>query len=101
VKVSTIKAAASIKEVDFSSNGNQLDDRALFIGFVTRQRLGKLEREGDVSPDDVERLLRGVRQYYESCQIHPSNVPSDDEVLKHARFVKLETREEAHFQDVE
>ena len=41
------KACTTLSEVDTDST-NQLSNRNIFIGFLTRQTLLKLEREGDV-----------------------------------------------------
>ena len=63
VKLSTIKTTATLVEVNIDI-ANQLSDDNIFIGFVTRQTLLKLEREGDCSPSDSKKFLLGVRQFY-------------------------------------
>lgn len=73
----------------------------MFIGFITRQKLQKLEREGDVSPFQVKKFMEGIRVYYENAvEFIVNKFPIDDETLKHAQFVHFENREVAEFTDV-
>ena len=62
VKLSAIKTATSLAEVN-TDIANWLSDD-IFVGFVTRQTLLKLEREGDCSTLDSRKFLLGVRQFY-------------------------------------
>lgn len=39
----------------------------LFIGFTTRQKLKRLERDGDVPPSSINKFYHGVHQYYEAA----------------------------------
>ena len=48
IKIDIIRTASSLVDVD----NNQLGDANVFIGFITRQELTNLEREGDVSPSE-------------------------------------------------
>ena len=69
---------------------------------MTRQKLQKLEREGDCSPNDTRKFFRGVRQFYEAAvEYIIAKFPLTDELLLHARFVDFENRESAEFKNVE
>ena len=67
VPASIIDAASSaINDIDYSSN-NQLSDGDIFIGFLTRQKLLKLEAEGDCTPLQKKKFFLGVRGFYEAA----------------------------------
>ena len=70
IKPVVIRNATALAEVDFGPE-NQLSDLDMFIGFVTRQKLLKLERKGDPSPAVSKKFLHFVyRQFlknYNSC----------------------------------
>ena len=57
IKIDVIRDASSYVDVDLDTS-NQLADANLFIGFITRQKLLKLEREGDVSSSETRKFLR-------------------------------------------
>ena len=102
VKIRAMKAASHPTEVDYQEKNNQLPDSNVFIGFTTKTKLQKLEREGDVAPSDVEKFMRGVRQYYMSAVKHiREKYPFGDEVLKHSKFVDFDNRENVEYTDVE
>lgn len=85
-----------------TDTASQLSDDNIFIGFVTRQTLLKLEREGDCSPSDSRKFLLGVRQFYVAAVAYiNTRFPIGDEVLTHARFINFDKREECGFSDVE
>lgn len=86
-------------DIDYQSKQNQLPDSTIFIGFMTRQTLKKLENEGDVSPLDVGKFMSGVRQFYESAIKYI--LDKFPETLKHAKFIDFEERENVEFTDVE
>lgn len=54
-----IKAAPSLSEVSIDMD-SQLSDCDIFIGFVTRQTLGKLENEGDCLPPASKKFFASV-----------------------------------------
>ena len=56
IKLDSIKACTTLSEVDTDTT-NQLSDRNIFIKFLTRQTLLKLE-------SDSKKFLLGVRQFY-------------------------------------
>ena len=99
VKSDVIKDAPSLSEVSIDLD-SLLSDRDIFIGFVTRQTLRKLENDGDCSPSDCKKFFRGIRQFYEAAfEYIVAKFPLDD-VLEHAIFVNFERRESCNFSDV-
>ena len=98
VKLSAIKAAATLADVN-TDIASQLSDDNIFVGFVTRQTLLKLEREGDCSPSESRKFLLGVRRFYTAAvEYVNSRLPLKDELLVHANF---DMRENCEFKDVE
>ena len=101
VKLSAIKAAATLADVD-TDIASQLSDDNIFVGFITRQTCLKLEREGDCSPSESRKFLLGVRQFYTaSVECVNSRLPLKDELLVHAKFINFDMRENCEFKDVE
>ena len=69
---------------------------------VARQKLRKLEREGDVSSCEVKKFMDGVRRFFEvATKYILDKFPLNDETLKHAKLVDFERRESADISDVE
>lgn len=101
VKAEAIREASSLREVDYSTS-NQLSDANIFVGFMTRQKLRKLEDEGDCSPTDRAKFLRGVRKFYVAAvEYIKAKFPLTDEVLLHSKLASFEKRTECQFSDVE
>ena len=86
-----------MSEVDTDST-NQLSARNIFIGFLTRQTLLKLERVHQI----LREFLLGVRQFYVAAVDYiKAKFPIGDELLTHAKFVNFDKRESCEFKDVE
>ena len=101
IKIDIIRAASSLVDVDIDTS-NQLGDANVFIGSITRQKLLKLEREGDVSPSERNKFYKGVRKFYErTIDYIRAKFPLSDDLLMHARFVNFGERENCEFADVE
>ena len=65
-----------------------MEDKQLFIGFMTKQQITKLLNDGDVDPKKVAEFYEAVRQFYEMATAESlAKLPLDDELLLHARFV--------------
>ena len=66
---------------------NQVSDSKLFIGYLTRQRLRELEDDG-LECTKIVKFFSAVRKFYEATFSYAvKNLPFDDIVLKHAKFV--------------
>ena len=102
IPASIIDAASSvINGIDYSSN-NQLSDGNIFIGFLTRQKLLKLEAEGDCTLLQKKKFFLGVRRFYEAAISYIlQKFPFSDNLLKHAKFLNFEKRSSCHFFDIE
>ena len=76
-------------------------DDDIFIGLITRQRLNKLFREGDLSPTEKSKFLKSVRAFYiRAMEYSIANLPLND-LLRNAAFVHIPSREDARFTQVE
>ena len=101
IKLDVIKACPALCDVNTDST-NQLSDGNIFVGFLTRQTLSKLEREGDCTSSDSKKFLLGVRQFYVAAVDYiKAKFPIGDQLLMHARFVNFERREICEFKNVE
>jgi hypothetical protein len=88
VSIQYIREAEDIKDVQYDNRENQLKDKQLFIGFMTKQQITKLLNDGDVDPRKVAEFYEAVRQFYEIATAESlAKLPLDDELLLHARFV--------------
>ena len=100
VLTTALSAASSPKKVDYLNN--QLSDRDIFIGFITRQTLLKLVNEGDCTPTESKKFFHGVRAFYVAATKYIiEKFPFEDDVLKCAKFVNFEKRANCTFSDVE
>ena len=69
---------------------------------MTRQKLQKLEDEGDCSPSDRAKFLLAVWKFYVAAvEYIKAKFPLTDEVLVHSKFVNFQKRTESQFSDVE
>lgn len=102
VTLQAIREQSDITNVDFCSPVNHLADCAMTTGMVTKQRLQKLLDEGDISTHDQERFYAGVRAFYiDAASQALKKLPFNDCVLKNARFLNFEAKEECTFDSVE
>ena len=105
VKISVIRDTQDKGEliyIDFVSTNNQLPDSTLFIGFITKQILNKLLEDGDIGDSEVKWFHKGVRNFYTTrTQYIIKMYPLNDEILKHARFVNFERRDQISFDSVQ
>jgi len=79
-----------------------ISDDDIFVGLLTRQRLQKLFREGDISSADKERFFKQMRAFYSQAMEYAlANLPLNDAVLMNAMFINIPSRECAKFTQVE
>lgn len=72
-------------------------DTELFIGIMTRQLLGRLEEDGDISPAEVRTFYTAVRGFYHAAAGYAlANLPLKDELLKRSQFANFRTRESTY-----
>ena len=91
-----------LADINFSSSEEQLDNSTMFIGFMTKQLIQKLHRDGDISDSDVSHFYNGVRKFYmKTAHYIKSTYPLNDEVLQHAKLIDFERRETVTFESVE
>lgn len=102
VTIRAIKASADITEVDFGNTDNQLDDKNIFIGLVTKQKLQKLFNDGDISELSKKKFYKAVRLFYlDAASEALQKLPFSDSVLNNSVFVNFEEKEECVFSMVE
>ena len=102
VSIQYIRETEDIKDVEYTKRENQLEDRQLFIGFMTEQQITKMLNDGDVDAKKMADFFEAVRQYYEMATAESlAKLPLDDELLLHARLVDFFQREVSYFEDVE
>lgn len=90
-----IKAADDITSADFQNPVNHLNDHAITIGMVTKQRLGKLLNEGDICPTDEKKFYAGAKAFcVDAASPALKKLPFDNGVRENARFLNFERREE-------
>ena len=80
----------------------QFSDESLFVGISTKSCIRKKLVDGDISPAQVRRFYDSVRAFYERAWEYAlDNLPLEDVLLKHAKFVNFKLREEVTFLQVE
>lgn len=88
LKISAIRAAGKLSEVDFTDEDNQLADNDLAAGYILKQKLRQTEDEGDISPADIQKFDKAARCYFVAATEYAiSHSPFNNNVLRHAKFV--------------
>ena len=88
--------------MDFQNPANHLDDHAITIGMVTKQRFGKLLKKGDICPGDQKKFYAGVRAFYVAAATQAlKKLPFNNCVINNARFLNFDRRKECTFDSVE
>ena len=54
----------SLAKVEFSELSNQLEDKKLYIGMMTRSKLKKFLDEGDISQYAVTKFMKGSKRFF-------------------------------------
>lgn len=100
--IESIRSADDITTVEYENAANHLDNHAITIGLVTRQRLNKLFDEGDISDRDKKCFYKGIKAFYLTAVSQAlQKLPFSDPVLVNSRFVNFERRSECTFDSVE
>lgn len=100
VTVAAMDEADKVTDVSFADRSNQLHDKELMIGFITKQTLEKLKDE--VAPREIQKFYAGVREFFVGAASYVADkFLWDDPVLKHACFVDFEKRKSISFESVE
>lgn len=100
-KFMEVSALRDQNACDVDHLNNQLSDETIFVGFITRQKMRKLENEGDIS-QAAKKFIQGVRSFYEAAVQYVTDkfLLHDDDLL-HARVANFLTRSTSSFPDVE
>ena len=102
LKVRAIKEAkqdSKLCDINFHEVANQLTDATLFIGFTTKQSLQKLL---NIDERSFNKFYAGARTFFITATDYViKTYPLKDELLKCAKFVDFDKRDEVTFFDVE
>ena len=79
----------------------QKDDQNLQTGFLTKQTLAKLQREGDTGGKVAAKFFTAVRGFFsKSVSYMVSNFPFGNPVIENAVFTNFESREDTTLEQV-
>ena len=102
VTIQAIKSKSDVTTVAYECIDNQLDDDHITIGITTKSCLTKLFNDGSICDRDKNVFFIAVRAFYtEAIAQALKKFPFDDLVLKHAKFLNFEKREDCTFDNIE
>ena len=100
VTVSAMESASCVLTVSFEDESNQLGDREIMVGFVTRQVLVRVLDE--VQPSRIRKFYNGVWAFFVGAVSYiVKKSPWIDELLQHATFVAFNKRKVCSFESVQ
>ncbi len=92
----------TLVNVSFSDMSNQLADKDLAIGFLTKQTLNQLYEEGDISEVQKKSFYKAARHFLMSAVDYLIKwCPFNEELMTHATWLDFERRLEKNFDSVE
>ena len=93
--------AGGLSSVDFRNSENHVDNECLVTGFLTKQTICRLLREGDISYQHAP-FFRAVKAFLvRATEYLLKWCPLEDELLTHATWLDFEHRLEKSFLSVE
>ena len=102
VTIQAIKSKNDVTAVPYECVTNQLDNDHITIGITTKSCLMKLFDDGSICDRDKDVFFTAVRAFYmEAVAQALKKLPFDDLVLKHAKFLNFEKREDCTFDSIE
>lgn len=79
-----------------------VENKNIFIGFTTKQKLRTLKTGGKISEEQIEEFYDSIKVFYiKAVNYLLENLPLDNEIIKHAAFVDFEKREKLNFDSVQ
>ena len=94
--------AGGLSSVDFKNSINHVDDEKLVVGFMTKQTIVKLLREGDISAHQHATFFKAVKAFLvRATEYLLQWCPLEDELLLHATWLDFERRLDKSFLSVE
>ena len=103
VKPAILSANAdTLTSIDFQSASNQVPDKDLTIGYVTKQTLNRLYEMGDVSDVQKKKFFGAAREFFMAATAYLLKwCPFGEELFVHATWLDFERRLEKSFNSVE
>ncbi len=87
---------------DYKDVSNQVIDKELVVGYITRQKANKLFEDGDISELKYKLFFRAAREYLIRATVYMlAWFPLQDELLCNATWIDFDHRLEKHFSSVE
>lgn len=72
-----------------------LPDTGLKIGIMTKAKLNQAHREGNLSDHQLKAYFQAIKTFYLTCAVYAKKwFPLQDQLLKSARFLDLNSKEE-------
>ena len=98
------KAVADDKlaEINFMDMENQVDNKELVIGMMTKQMANKLLEDGDITTNQLKVFYTAIRAFYTRATEYLLKwCPLQDSLLIHSTWIDFEHRLERNFSSVE
>ena len=105
VKVAVIShclSGGTLVSVDYKAVSNQVTDKDLLIGFITKQTVNRLYQEGDITNHQLSKFYKAARGFFMCATEYLLKwCPLQDELLASATWLTFEQRLEKNFLSVE
>ncbi|CAB4036850.1 PREDICTED: uncharacterized protein LOC107326933 [Paramuricea clavata] len=93
--------AGTLTSIDFKNDENHVGNNCLSVGFLTKQSLDKLLREGDISPHQYAKFFMATKAFLiRASEYLLKWCPLEDELLMHATWIDFQHRLEKSFMSV-
>ena len=90
----------SFAKLDISLK-NQKDDKSLTIANITKPKLCKGLKEGDISQSDVDKFYDAAREFFETAYTYCVKwLPLNNPLFKGSRFIEYSNQEKFSFDDL-
>lgn len=92
----------SLKDNKFEGYSDHLlPHSSIFIGFITKQKLGELKKEGMISEDEETQFYEAVKAFYmKAIDYALKTLPLNDSVLQNCKFVNFKKRLDGNFENI-
>lgn len=93
--------ADTLTSIDFKNGENHVGNNCLSVGFLTKQSLDKLLREGDISPHQYAKFVMATKAFLiRASEYLLKWCPLEDELLMHATWIDFQHRLDKSFMSV-
>lgn len=92
----------TLVSVDFKASSNQVTDKELSIGYITKHTANRLHEEGDITDHQLTKFFKAAREFLmRATEYLLKWCPLEDELLTNATWLNFEQRLEKNFLSVE